>query len=375
MHDHIEPIDLGRNHPPMVADVFDREYLAAQQEVLAALPPSAIAGHHRWQGTERDRVGGATFTARRLGSAPDWRRVVVTNGTQSGLLMLFAGIVGRGGTLVTEDLTYPPLLTFARHFGFRIVGAPIDDQGLVPDALEAIVKAERPQALYAVPTHQNPTTSIMPLARRREIARIARAHGLAIIEDDIYSLLTPDGPPPLSALAPELSWYVLGTAKSIAAGMKIAYVVAPSVEGAAQRFWPGVRGTHWMATPMSAAIMTALIENGGAGRIIEAVGEEARARQVFSRQALGNIAVTTAREALHLWFPLPAGLPRAALAERARANGLVIGTSDQYVADGKKAPEAVRIGIGNPRTRAELGDALGRFTAAYDALRAPGDSP
>jgi DNA-binding transcriptional MocR family regulator len=369
MHDHIETIDLGRNHPPMVAEVFDREYLAAQQEVLAALPPSAIAGHHRWQGTERDRVAGAAFAARRLGEGLDWRRVVVTNGTQSGILMLFAGLVGRGGTLVAEDLTYPPLLTFARHLGFRIVGAPIDDHGLMPDALEAICRAERPQALYTVPTHQNPTTSIMPLARRREIAGIARAHKLAIIEDDIYSLLTPDAPPPLSALAPELSWYVLGTAKSIAAGMKIAYVVAPTAEGAAQRFWPGVRGTHWMSTPMSAAIMTALIENGGAARIIDAVAEEARARQVFARGALGNIAVTTAREALHLWFPLPAGMSRSALAERTRANGLIIGTSDQFVADRMPAPEAVRIGIGNPATRAELGEALGRFSAAYAALR------
>src|SRR5262249_23108505 len=99
------------------------------------------------------------------------------------------------------------------------------------------------------------------------------------------------------------------------------------------------------------------------------VAEEARARQVFARGALGNIAVTTARDALHLWFPLPAGMSRSALAERTRANGLIIGTSDQFVAAGKPAPEAVRIGIRNPATRAELGEALGRFTAAYAALR------
>lgn len=363
-----ETIDLSRNHPPMVADVFDREYLRAQDEVLAVLRPSAIVGHHRWMGTDRDRAAGARFAARRLGDEPDGRRVIVTNGTQSALLMLFAGLVGQGGVLVTEDLTYPPLITFARHFGFRIVGAPIDAQGLVPSALEEIFSREKPQALYAVPTHQNPTTSVMPLARRREIVDIARSHGVAIIEDEIYSLLSPGAPTPLSALAPELSWHVLGTAKSIGAGMKIAYVTAPSAAEAERRFWPGVRGTHWMSTPISAAVMTRLVENGGADAIIVAVADEARARQELARRLLGNIAVTTAPEALHLWFPLPDGASRSALAERALDNGLVIGTSDQFMADGKPAPQAVRIGIGNPKDQAELSDALGRFAEAYEAV-------
>lgn len=361
-------INLGRNHPPMVAEVFDPEYLAAQDAVLRELPPSAIAGHHRWTGTARDRAAGAKFAALRLGAEPDPDRVIVTNGTQSALLMLFAGLVGRGGVLLAEALTYPPLMTFARHFGFRIAGVAIDDHGMVPDALEAAVRAEKPGAVYLVPTHQNPTTSIMPLSRREQIAQIARHHGVAIIEDDIYSLLTPDGPPPLSALAPEIGWHVLGTAKSIAAGMKIAYVTCPSPEAARQRFWPGVRGTHWMATPMSAAIMTAMIEGGGAARIMDAVGDEARARQVLAREALGNIPVITQREALHLWFELPPGMRRAALAEKASNNGLIIGTSDEFAVGERSVSEAVRIGIGNPGSRAELHQGLRQFVAAYEEL-------
>lgn len=88
----------------------------------------------------------------------------------------------------------------------------------------------------------------------RAVARIPRAHGVAIIEDDIYSLLTPDGPPPLTALAPGITWHGLGTAKSVAGDVTVAYVTGPSPEAARQRFWPGVRGTHWMATPISAAV-------------------------------------------------------------------------------------------------------------------------
>lgn len=362
-------IDLGGNYPPMVADVFDSEYLTVLDAVMRELPPSAIAGHHRWTGTARDRAAGAMFARIRLGAEPDPDRVIVTNGTQSALLMLFAGLVGRGGVLLAEQLTYPPLMTFARHFGFRIVGVPIDAHGMVPDAFEAAIRTEKPGAVYLVPTHQNPTTTIMPLSRREQIAGIAQHHGIAIIEDDIYSLLTSDGPPPLSALAPEICWHLLGTAKSIAPGMKVAYVTCPSPEAARQRFWPGVRGTHWMVAPMSAAIMTAMIEGGGAGRIMDAVGNEARGRQVLARELLGNIPVTTQREALHLWFELPQGMSRSDLAQRAAEGGLVIGTSDGYIPDETQAPEAVRIGIGNPASRDELRVALSRFVEAYEGLR------
>lgn len=120
---------------------------------------------------------------------------------------------------------------------------------MLPDAFEAVCREHRPAALYAQPTMHNPTTAIMSIERRKAIAGIARKHGVAIFEDDIYSLLPTDLPPPLSAYAPELSWYVLGTAKSMAPVFKVAYVVAPSAEAARTRFWPGDRATYWMCAP------------------------------------------------------------------------------------------------------------------------------
>lgn len=364
-------IDVSLNHPPMVKDVFDREYLEAQNSVLDATPPSAIVNAHRWMGTVEDRNAGACFAAARLGAVPENRRIVVTNGTQSALLMLCASLVGQGGVLLAEDLTYPPLLTFARHLGFRVVGVPMDDEGLLPDALAAAIAEHRPGALYTVPTYQNPTTGILSLARRHDIVAIARRHGLALIEDDIYSRLGTDLPPPLAALAPELSWYVLGTAKSIAAGIKVAYVVAPDAEGAAKCFWPGVRGTHWMATPISAAVMTELVKNGGAERIVEAVATEVSERHRLVRDMLGSIPFTTKPGALHIWFPLPDGVRRTEVVARAKADGLIVGISDQYVVGERAVPEAVRIGIGNPRDGALLQMALERFVATYETLAKP----
>jgi DNA-binding transcriptional MocR family regulator len=359
------PLNLSLNHPPLVPEVFDPEYREAINQVLARETPSEILGSHRWKGTDSDRQMGARFVARRLGAEPSYERVILTNGTQSALVMLFSGLVGPGAVLLTEDLTYPPLHTFAKQYGFRLHGVPMDKDGLLPEAFAELCRSERPQALYAMSSHQNPTTAIMPLERRQAIVDIARQHGVAIIEDDIYSLLSPDMPPPLSALAPEISWYVLGVAKSIAAGMKIAYVVAPSAQMAASRFWPGVRGTHWMSAPISAAVMSRLIENGGAARIIAAVSAETRARHELVTQHLAGIRFATKPTALHVWFELPAGMSRQRLAERCLEAGLIVGTSDQYVVGSRPVPEAVRIGIGNPKSRGELAGALRALAAVY----------
>lgn len=357
--------DLGLNRPPMPNDVFDVEYVEAQNRVLTMTSPGDILGEHRWTGTEQDKLAGAQFTGRRLGTPPDPRRVVLTNGTQSALLMLFSGLVGNGGVLLTEALTYPPVFSFARHLGLRVVGAPLDHHGLRSDALEAIIHAEKPKALYMIPTYQNPTTSIMPLERRLEIVQIMRKHNIAIVEDDIYSLFANAAPPPLSALAPEISWYVLGTAKSIAAGMRVAYVVAPTAEAVPTRFWPGVRGTHWMAAPLNAAVMTRLIETGGSERILSAVSDEVGARQELVKRVLSDIPYIMQPGGLHVWFELAGTMKAADLVSRVREKGVIIGAGQQYQVDNDPALQAVRIGIGNPKTRERLDIALHKFLEAY----------
>lgn len=349
---------MSRTHPPLVPDMFDPAYRDALAEVMSRHTPSEMVGAHRWMGTDADRAAGAVFTGPRLGSEPDPGRVVVTNGTQSAFNMLLGGLVGQGNVLAVESLTYPPILVLAERFGFVPKGVEMDGEGILPDALDALCRAERPKALYLLSTLQNPTTATMSLARRMAIVEVARRHDLQIIEDDIYSLLPPDVPPPLAALAPERSWYMLGVAKSIAAGMKIAYVVAPSARHAQEQFWPGVRATFWMAAPISAAVSTCLIESGGASRIIDAVRAEMIRRHEIVRPILAPLDFVTSDGALHVWIRLPEGMSASALAARIREQGVNIGTGDPYALPGHSAPQAIRIGIGHARSHAELAEAM-----------------
>ncbi|MET4072457.1 DNA-binding transcriptional MocR family regulator [Bradyrhizobium sp. S3.2.6] len=361
-------IEMSRTHPPLVSAVFDTEYRSAMQSVLSRYTPSEMVGAHRWMGTDADRRAGGVVTGHRLGSIPDAGRVIVTNGTQSAFNMLLGGLVGQGNVLAVESLTYPPILVLAQRFGFTPKGVEMDEEGVIPEALEALCRSDRPKALYLLPTLQNPTTATMSLGRRQAIVDVARRYDLQILEDDIYSLLPQDLPPPISALAPERSWYMLGVAKTIAAGMKIAYLVAPSAALGEAQFWPGVRATFWMAAPISAAVSTQMIETGGAKRIIDAVRQEMVTRHQIVRPLLSKTDFVTKDGALHVWIRLPQSAYASELAAAIRAQGVNVGTADPYVLPGEVVPQAIRIGIGHAKSQEELENATRIIAECHDDI-------
>ncbi|MCC4317398.1 aminotransferase-like domain-containing protein [Streptomyces malaysiensis] len=359
------PVFMSGNLPPDVPEVFDARYGAALDSALSRRSPSRLIGAHQYRGSDRDRAAGAAFTGRRLGTTPTPERVVVANGTQSILIQLLSGLVPHGGLLAVEGLTYPTIRTFVQTLGIGVAPVAMDGEGIDPEAFEQVCRTRRPAALYTMPTLQNPTTVTMSTDRRRAIADLCRRYDVSVIEDDIYSLLPTDAPPPLSAYLPELSWYVLGTAKSIAAGLKVAYVVAPDEESAKARFWPGVRSTYWMVAPINAAVMSRLVEDDGATAIIDAVRDEIRARHELVTDALAGIDHRTTPESLHVWLPLSADRTAAELAAGALAAGASIGTSDTFYFGTGTAPEAVRFGVGAPPDRAALERGLTAVRHAY----------
>lgn len=344
-------LNMSGNLPPKAPEIFNKECRQAFDAVLSGKPPSELIGAHQFNGSAQDRVAGAMFIGKRLGSDPTPERVLVTNGTQSAITMLLAGLVGNKGVLAVEELTYPTIRQFAKMMDIEVVGVAMDRDGLLPDRYEEICRSAKPAALYTLPTLQNPTTSTMPAGRRRAIAEISQRYNVSIIEDDIYGPLKDGAPPPISAFAPEISWYILGTAKCIIPALKIAYVMAPNAPKAEQFFWPGVRATYWMCAPVNAALTSYLIEGGGADRVIQAVRKETQARQsMVKASAIGNLCVADP-EGLHVWLEIPITVSSKDFVEQAAAEGVAIGKGDiHYFGDGAP-PNAIRFGTGGPPTR------------------------
>ncbi|QOZ33246.1 PLP-dependent aminotransferase family protein [Bradyrhizobium sp. CCBAU 53421] len=354
-------IDLYQDIPPA-----STERASIIQQML--IGSDKIAGidqafrFHRYQGTDSDRKAAASWMAKRLGSAPDPSRVVLTHGSQDALIMLLSTIVGRQGLLLLEELTYPSVKVISELLGVQTAAVAMDDEGVRPDALRQVCEANPCQmALYCMPTVHNPTTRTMSLERRLAILEICRNNNVTLIEDDAYGLFSTDEIPTFSELAPDSTWYMFTVAKALSLQLRICLLVAPT-EGSVDRVFSSTRRmTFWMATPLSAVLLTRLIEAGEIDRLVAGVKEETAKRQALVSDIFNGLDYRSRPFSPHLWLTVPAPWDRRTFAKTARENGVLLNTSDAYQVGSATPPEAVRVCIGAPQ-REEVRLALTRIS-------------
>ena len=114
---------------------------------------------------------------------------MLISGAEHGIAASLMGLTDPGDVVLVEELTWSGTRALGSLQRLSLKPVAIDDHGLIPEALDAACRASGARMLYTMPTIHNPTTVLMPAERRAEIAEIARAHGLTIVEDDVYGML------------------------------------------------------------------------------------------------------------------------------------------------------------------------------------------
>ncbi|MBU0789732.1 MAG: PLP-dependent aminotransferase family protein [Polycyclovorans sp.] len=344
-------IDMTMNMPPEPQDAALLQHL---RQGIADLAQEAdlhtLLRYHEFGGTHEEREAGAQWLSRHVPNL-DASRVLVCPGVQGALLALFTVLARAGDSIACEAVTYAGIKGLAAQLGIRLVGLPADDDGLDPDAFGALCAADLPKALYLNPTLNNPTTAIMSRARREAVAEIARRYSVPIIEDDPYAELPEQPALSLAALAPELTFYVSGFAKCVGAGLRIGYLAAPNARYVA-RLAATLRTTTVMASPFMTRLATRWINDGTVQEATLAIREESRARQQIARQVLRRADYATKPEAFHLWLQVPQPWSRIEFATHLRAHGVGVVVADTFTISGP-VPEAVRVCLGGPASRAE----------------------
>jgi DNA-binding transcriptional MocR family regulator len=292
--------------------------------------------------------------------------VLVCHGALHAMNVVFMTIAGPGDTVLTEELTYPAMKNIASLMHLNLRGLPMDGQGLRPDAFEKACADSGAKILYCLPTVQNPTATVMPEARRREIAAIARAHDVAIVEDDIYGFLLPEQPPPIAAFAPERSYYIASLSKCLGGGLRIGYLLAP--ERAVDRLATTLRTTIWMASPLMAEVAARWLQDGTAERLIEQTRRETAARQELAQELLADLDFSTHPHAFHLWLHMPDPWCANDFVALAARRGVAVTPPAAFVPGRGPSPHAVRVCLGGPPSRAQLAEGL---KVLCDLLSAP----
>lgn len=160
--------------------------------------------------------------------------VVVTTGSQQALDLVTRIFVDPGDVIVAEAPSYVGALGVFRSYQADIVHVPIDEDGLVPEALEETLtslaaQGRRVKFLYTIPNFHNPAGVTLSLERRPRILEIAKRHGVLVVEDNPYGLLGFSSDPlPAMRSADEDGVLYLGSfSKTFAPGFRVGWVVAP----------------------------------------------------------------------------------------------------------------------------------------------------
>ncbi|WP_250903480.1 PLP-dependent aminotransferase family protein [Actinomadura sp. NEAU-AAG7] len=187
---------------------------------------TADAGYHpRGLPALREAIA-AHLTGLGLPTAPD--QVLVTAGASQAIGLVTRMHLRERSDVVVESPGWPGCFDVFRAAGARLHGVRLDEEGARADEIERAFTGRRPSLLFVMPTYHNPTGVLMSAARRSRIARLAERHGVPVLEDNAYTGLTGEVPPPIAAYGrPGAEILTAGSlAKAVWGGLRIGWIRA-----------------------------------------------------------------------------------------------------------------------------------------------------
>lgn len=156
--------------------------------------------------------------------------ILLVHGSQQGLDLIGKLFVDTDACILTSRPTYLGGLQAWNAYEAQYCTVPMDEDGMIVEEIPGLLRSgTKPRFVYVLPNFHNPAGTTLSLERRQRLAEIAREHDLIIVEDDPYGELRFEGDDitPLWRMAPERTLYLSTFSKTLAPGIRLAWVVAP----------------------------------------------------------------------------------------------------------------------------------------------------
>jgi 2-aminoadipate transaminase len=275
------------------------------------------------QGDERFRVALAGFLRDATSDS-----LLLTAGISQGLDFVCNRVTQPGDTVFVEEPSYPYSFPVFRDHGLKIVGIPLDGEGMDVDRCERLLAEHRPKFLYTIPSYHNPTGQTLSRERRERLVALSRKHDFIIAADEVYQLLHHGEPPPasLGSMAEHGNVLSLGSfSKILAPGLRLGWVQTnPALMQRLLASGALVSGGNF--NHFTSHVVRQLMEDGRLAAYVAhlraSYAARAEAMDTALRTHLGDIAKwRKPRGGYFFWLELPARVDVDKLQEAARAAG------------------------------------------------------
>lgn len=276
--------DLQYGNPlinPYLSEIWGRELARA----AAYTAPNGVSS----EGLLALRVQICEYLARRRGVQTVPENVLIVSGTQQALSLAAKVLLNEGDSVVLEEPHYFGVYQAMVAHGARVLGVPVDEQGLLCAALPK----PSPPLICVTPSHQFPTGAAMSLPRRLELLRHAHAQRCWILEDD-YDGEFSYRAQPLAALRSldrdDRVIYVGTFSKVMFGSLRLAYMVLPVA--LREDFINAKFLSDFGCSGIEQAALAHFMESGGFERHLRLARKELKARREELIRGLQHYAGT-----------------------------------------------------------------------------------
>ncbi|GAB6850571.1 PLP-dependent aminotransferase family protein [Paraburkholderia kururiensis] len=309
--DHSVPIKAGCGWMP--AEWINEGGLRHALRAMTRVPAARLGdyGHPYGFAPLRERLAEQLD---RHGLPVEVSNVLLTHGATQALDLVVRTLLRPGDAVVVEDPGYCNFLQILKLAGLAVHGVPRTPAGIDADALERVVAAHAPKALFVNTTLQNPTGATFTMANAFRVLQIVERQQMWVIEDDVSRELAPAGAPIFAAMEGlQRVLYVGGFSKTVTPALRCGYVVAERDvlrELARTKMAVGLTSSEAIER-----IVDKVLVEGRYARHVESVNERLKAAHATVEErldALGLDVFHRPRAGLFVWARLPIEPGRAA---------------------------------------------------------------
>jgi DNA-binding transcriptional MocR family regulator len=319
-------IDFGVGQPSL--SLLPLAALRQAAEHRLSQGDSSLLQYGAEQGDGYFRLTLAQFLTQRYDLPVEADHLLVTSGASQALDLICTRFTQPGDTIFVEEPTYFLALLIFRDYRLNIVGIPLDENGLMIEALDEKLAQHRPVFLYTIPAFHNPSAVTLSAERRERLVSLSQEHGFLIVADEVYQMLdyTVKPPQPLAAHIHTGNVVSLGSFSKIAApGLRLGWVQAAPAR-LDQLVHAGLLESGGGLNPFTSGVMQSMIELGLQDACLahlKAVYQErSAALSAALRHHIPAVSFAEPGGGFFIWLRLPEGPPAQEILVEARRHNV-----------------------------------------------------